>query len=279
MNDWRLVFFACGALVLATSVVACDAQPNPDDVIEGTGDAGPSPSCVALKECCPSLPADVVASCKDLSVHADDAECGSLLMALQSRGSCEVGADAGTGVDGGALLDARAPGGDASADAGMAVGCTLLDTCCMSPALPADETDMCTSIEATNDESLCAGLLGSLAASQSCTGMAAGLGGACPTLQACCESESFPAVFSTDCLAEWNSGNNDECESHLSEYVGAGDCPGLTGPATAPECAQLAMCCDERSFPANDLTTCQQIAGGNQAANCLSAYDTYCGPP
>ena len=97
-------------------------------------------------------------------------------------------------------------------------------------------------------------------------------------MQACCASGSFPAEFSTDCLAEWNSGNNAECETHLSNYVSAGDCPGITGPATDPDCAMLGMCCNEISFPANDLTTCQQIAGGNEGGNCLSAYETYCKP-
>jgi hypothetical protein len=274
------VWLSCVAPILAANGIACDAQPSADEVIQGAGDGGTPGACTALEACCPTLPTDVVTSCDALSKQADDTECGTLLAALESAHRCLAG-DAGMPEEAAAPVDARATSKDATAKDGEAngpaVACTLLGTCCTSPALPSGEMATCTSVEGTNEESLCASLLTSLTASQSCGATSAGQGGACPELEQCCSSESFPDTFSTSCLATWNAGKDAACAAMLTMFVGAGYCGGTLGPQPDPDCVTLAMCCNELKFPADQLTTCQAIVAGNEGGNCLSAYDTYCG--
>lgn len=273
------VWLAGAAVIGLTSGLACDAQPNSDEVLQG-GDGGQSASCATLEACCPTLPTDVVASCHALSMQTDDAECASLLATLESSHRCV--ADAGTTEEAAAPVDAGPAAKDATVkdagpDTAPAVACTLLDTCCTSPALPSGETATCASVQGTNEESLCASLLTSLTASQSCGATSTGQGGACPDLQQCCSSQSFPGAFSTSCLATWNAGEDSACAAMLTMFEGAGYCGGTLGPQPDPNCVTLAMCCNGINFPANQLTTCQSIVAGNEGGNCLSAYDTYCG--
>jgi hypothetical protein len=268
-----------GAALGVFMLVGCDAQPVASEVIQSAGgDSGPPPACMALEVCCPTLAMEVVSSCNKLSAQADEQQCASLLTALNGGGKCRTVLDAGMVVEAGGPADARDHVADASgldADAGPAVACTLLETCCMSPALPSGETATCMSVQEENLESLCAPLLASLTASRSCGGISIGPGGACPDLQQCCSLESFPGVFSTSCLATWNAGDDSACASMLTTYVAAGYC----GMQPDPDCAMLAMCCNEVSFPAANLATCQAIVSGNEGGNCLSAYDTYCPSP
>jgi hypothetical protein len=75
-------------------------------------------------------------------------------------------------------------------------------------------------------------------------------------------------------------GDETACATDLATYGPAGYCgdvlPGPDGghPTTA-NCATLAMCCNEITFPMSALAECQSIVSANEDGNCLSAYDSY----
>jgi hypothetical protein len=278
----------CGVLAAAVWSVGCDAQSVQSEVVGPVADAGPpSSACGILEACCPSLPTEVVASCKQLALEVGTDECSAELSALRAVGYCPVTVDAGAAVDAAPGKDATAssdgghPAEAGASDAAAAIACTLLESCCGSSSMPSDEAATCTSIQGGGDESVCAGELSSLVASRSCGGTTTyGSGGACPELQQCCESSSFPAVFLDSCLDALADGDDPTCATDLSAFMQAGYCGGAVpgadgGPAPDPDCTALETCCDSITFPSGTLSTCLDIAHANEGGNCVSAQDGY----
>ncbi len=278
---------ACGVAVAVAWSLGCDAQPVKSEVAGFGAEAGVATSaCATLDECCPSLPAEVVASCKELALEVGTDECSAEIVALRAAGYCPEAFDAGVALDATRRPDASAPsdGGHhaeaGAADAAAAVACTLLESCCQSSSLPSDDTATCASIQGGGDESLCAGELSTLVASRSCGGASYGSGGACPEMQQCCESSSFPAVFVSSCLDALAEGDDPTCATDLAAYMQAGYCGGAVptadgGPAPDPDCTALATCCSSSNFPPGTLSTCQHIVDANEGGSCLSAEDAY----
>ena len=265
MRRTRSALGACGVAVALAWSLGCDSQWVKGNAIGLVADAGPpSSACGILEACCPSLPAEVVASCQHLALEVGTDECSAEATALRAAGYCPVTIDAGTQVDAAVRPDATAPtdGGprtDAGpADGGVAIACTLLQSCCQSSSLPAGEAATCTSIQGGGDESVCAGELSTLVASQSCTGTSYGSGGACPEMQQCCESASFPAAFLTACLDALAEGDDPTCATDLAAYMQAGYCGGEVpsadgGTQMGADCMALALCCEAITFPLETL--------------------------
>jgi hypothetical protein len=272
--------------MLVAMSLACDPQPVQSEVIEGVEDAAPPSSCTAFATCCSQLNADIVSSCEALAAQAGAGTCTAELTLLDGLGECHVALDGGPLLAATGQGDGSAPSRDAAAtgDAGVAVACLLLESCCNSPALPSSETATCSGLQSTGDESVCAGLFATLTASNACAGSSAGPGGACPDLQACCTSPAFPSAFLAQCKSTVSVGEDAACQTYLTTFEGAGSCGGAEVIADSgnrhpedPNCAMLAMCCNEVTFPASTLTTCESIVAANDGGNCLSAYDTYSG--
>ncbi len=272
--------------VAGPTAVACGGGSNDSELLGGPSvDATAAASCMTLASCCPALPMGVAASCNQLAAQAGAAECTTVITALGAGGLCRalvsVGADSGAAADATLRADGGVKAG-ARLDAGIALACVLLEACCASPALPADELASCQSIQGAGDETDCTGLLGELTAAQSCSGVNVGSGGACPDLAACCATQAFPAEFLGTCEETVAMGDETTCATDLGTFVPAGYCGGVIpssdgghGHAPDPSCTTLAMCCGEINFPMEDLSTCQQIASGNSGGTCLSAYESY----
>jgi hypothetical protein len=272
---------ARGIRLVLAAASACGASQK-SEVVQGVAvaDASASAYCAALGACCANLPAEVVTSCKQLSAQAGDEACGEELASLGARcAPAMLLPDAGSTPDAAAIVDASLPRDAADAGRG-AVACTLLTACCTSPALPKGELATCQSVQGAGAEAECASLLADLTSASSCTGVGIGLAGACPELQACCASSSFPGQFLTQCQGTVMAGEAASCASDLATFVPAGYCGGVVpdsdgGHLPDPDCAMLSMCCGEITFPASSVSTCESVAAANVGDRCLSAYDSY----
>ncbi len=271
-----------GLGIFLTFVIgACNGGPNATEILgAGLGDAAAGAYCLSLAACCPELPSEVVASCKQLAAQAGDEACATEVRALGAHCAPYLTLpDAGSATDATAAHVSAMPrdGGTPILDA--AVACTLLGTCCGSPALPSSELASCQSIEGAGDENQCAALFDDLTASSACTGsVGVGSGGACPGLQACCTTESFPAQFITECQGTVAAGQATACADDLATFVPAGYCGAVLadgGHTPDPDCTVLSMCCNEITFPRATLSTCQSLASANVGGSCASAYESY----
>jgi hypothetical protein len=268
----KLRFFS----LVSLSLFGCGNVPNASEVIASpTRDASLPSDCMALQTCCPTLPSEVVTSCKSLAAQATDTQCAKEVSALQASAHC---------------LTSPPPQQDASSDAASStsttdagpVACILLDTCCSSPALMMSQTVMCQDAVSAADESSCSTMLAHLAGSQDCSALPGvpPSGGGCPALSTCCGSESLPTSDITACEETASAGDDTACTQLFDSLAASGYCgPSVTlrdgGHLLTAGCMMLSMCCGEITFPQGTLSTCDMIAGANNDGTCLSAYDSY----
>jgi hypothetical protein len=280
--------YVVGAMcLLAVVEYGCASQPLTQDV--GPGDASlgpPSGVCATLGACCPTLPTEVVTSCNDIANGAASSVCANEVAALQAAGRCHMGADGGSLIlpADATVADAGMTPADSAAGDASAVACVLLTPCCSSGAIPAGDVATCMSVEGAGVESTCVGLLNSLTASGSCGGTSPN---ACPELQQCCSSASFPTGNSGGgdpymaCQSVLEMGDPSGCESNLTAFMSAGFCGGSVptgdgGQLPDPNCTMLETeCCEQASFPVGMMAACQMTVAANNGGNCSNAYAAY----
>ncbi|XXY19055.1 hypothetical protein WME88_05300 [Sorangium sp. So ce216] len=192
----------------------------------GSAPGAPGSGCGHLGEaCCPSLPAELRASCEAAAAQADDAACDDYAGSASAAGFCGGGA---------------APDG-----VPYGPGCAgLLDDCCAS--LPASLASACHATGFRGNEGLCRSFLerdaqangfceGADHAAESCGYLA----------EQCCPS--LPGGPRERCESLAAEADTDLCLDYQSGAADAGRCPTLGGgePPSAAACdALLETCCD-----------------------------------
>ncbi|WP_437278582.1 hypothetical protein WME90_46485 [Sorangium sp. So ce375] len=203
-------------------------QCNEDGTAFGACSSAPGglgSGCGHLSEaCCPSLPAELGASCEAVAAQADGAACDDYADSASAAGFC-----------GGAAAPGGVPYGPSCAG--------LLNDCCAS--LPARLASTCRATGFRGNEEVCLGFLERDAkASGFCDGADHAAESCSYLAEQCCPS--LPGGPRERCEGLAAEADTDLCLDYLSGASDAGRCPTLGGdePLSAAACdALLDTCC------------------------------------